>query len=75
MDCKRIIYLDYLRVLAMLAVMILHIACMGFHELDGSSLEWQILNFYDGIVRWGVHVFVMSSGKLFLSNDINKFHI
>ena len=34
-----------------------------------ASYEWYVLNFYDGIVRWTVPVFVMISGTLFLGKN------
>lgn len=67
---KRIIYFDYLRVIAILAVIILHVAAQNFNSLNGRSLTWNIHNFYDGLVRWGVPIFVMISGSLFLSREI-----
>ena len=67
---KRIIYLDYLRVAAIMSVVILHVAAQNWYNLDGQSIEWNIFNFYDGIVRWGVPIFVMISGSLFLSKKI-----
>ena len=67
---KRIIYLDYLRVAAIMSVVILHVAAQNWYNLDGQSLEWNIFNFYDSIVRWGVPIFVMISGSLFLSKKI-----
>lgn len=62
----RITYFDYLRVFAVISVVILHIACEHWGTLDTRSMEWQTLNFYDSIVRWGVPVFLMISGALFL---------
>ena len=61
---------DYLRVLASFGVIILHIAAKKFLSLSVYSNEWQVLNFYDSIVRWTVPVFVMISGALFLNRDI-----
>lgn len=62
----RVTYFDYLRVLAVISVVILHVACEHWGTLDTRSMEWQTLNFYDSIVRWGVPVFLMISGALFL---------
>ena len=70
MKKKRIAYFDYLRVLAITAVIILHVATRNFYDLDGRSFEWNVFNFYDSICRWGVPVFLMISGSLFLSRDI-----
>ena len=61
---------DYLRISASLGVMVLHLAAQKYHSISMYSHEWQVLNFYDSIVRWTVPVFVMISGALFLSRDI-----
>ena len=67
----RIIYFDYLRVFAVISVVILHVACEHWGTLDTRSTQWQTLNFYDSIVRWGVPVFLMISGALFLDRKPN----
>lgn len=66
----RIIYLDYLRVLATFAVIILHISATKWYDSQVHSLEWQAYNLYDSLVRWAVPVFVMISGTLFLQKEI-----
>ena len=50
--------------------MVLHVAAYNWSTTDVNSLEWQVMNFYDAIVRWAVPVFVMISGSLFLRKDI-----
>ena len=62
-------YLDYLRVSATFAVMSLHIAADNWLNAGVRSFEWQVFNFYDSLVRFGVPVFVMISGALFLNPD------
>ncbi|MBQ8134979.1 MAG: acyltransferase family protein [Clostridia bacterium] len=47
--------------------MILHISAQNWHDSDIHSFEWNTFNFYDSIVRWGVPVFTMISGSLFLN--------
>lgn len=67
----REIYLDHLRVLATVAVMILHVAGENWGSVDVNGSEWRVFNFYDSAVRWAVPIFVMISGALFLDrNDI-----
>ncbi len=65
----RILYFDYLRVFAIVAVMTVHIAAMNWHAADVNGIDWQVFNFYDSISRWGVPIFVMISGALFLNRD------
>ena len=67
---KRIEYFDYLRVFATFSVMILHISAQNWYTTDVNGIEWQVFNFFDSIVRWGVPVFVMLSGALFLNREI-----
>lgn len=66
---KRIIYLDYLRIIATVAIIILHVAAENFYKRPVTSYEWNVFNFFDGIVRWGVPMFAMISGALFLDNS------
>ncbi len=66
----RIVYMDYLRVFATFAVMILHISAQKWYTTDVNGFAWQTFNFFDSIVRWSVPVFVMISGALFLDRDI-----
>ena len=66
---KRILYFDYLRIFATLAVMILHISAQKWYSTSVTSFQWQTFNFFDSIVRWSVPIFVMISGALFLDGD------
>ncbi len=66
----RIWYLDWLRVAAAAAVMLLHVAAGGWGATDVNGRSWQVFNGYDSVVRWCVPVFVMISGALFLGRDI-----
>lgn len=62
---KRIIYLDILRIMAIIAVVILHVSAQRFY-VSFPSFEWDVRLFFNSMVRWGVPVFVMISGALFL---------
>ena len=51
--------------------MVLHVASKDWFSGDVHTFEWQVLNFWRGsIFNWGVPVFLMISGALFLSRDI-----
>jgi len=65
----RILSFDILRIIAIFAVIWLHTSSQRFYT-SFPSTEWEIRNVYDSMVRWGVPVFVMISGALFL--DSNK---
>ncbi len=65
---NRIVYLDYLRVFATFAVIMLHVSAFGFRETYPTT-DWQLFNLFNGLSRWGVPVFVMISGALFLNES------
>ncbi len=67
---SRVVYLDVLRVFSVFCMMMLHVAASNWSSVSPSSLEWQVFNFYDSLVRFCVPVFVMISGVFFL--DPNK---
>jgi len=69
-ESNRRVYIDYLRVFATFAIMILHVSAKNLFTIDVSSSNWQILSIYNSVVRWGVAIFVMISGTLFLNKDI-----
>lgn len=66
---KRMVYLDLLRILAAFSVVMLHSAAQFWYTLDIHTCEWLVANSYDATFRFGVPVFVMISGALFLSPD------
>lgn len=66
---NRIEYLDLLRILASIAVVIIHICSSKWYAINSNTNEWSILNIYDSLSRWAVPVFVMISGAIFLSSD------
>lgn len=68
---KRIVYFDYLRVLAALAVILLHVSSFNWDHVSGKSLSWNVMNGFDSLVRWGVPIFLMISGPLFLSREVD----
>ena len=50
--------------------MMLHTASENWYGTDVNGRDWFVFNFYDSIVRWGVPVFVMISGALFLKKEV-----
>ena len=64
---NRILYPDILRILAVFAVMMIHVSASGFYTNPVQSFTWQVVNFYEWMVRWAVPVFVMVSGMFFLN--------
>ena len=64
---KRIIYLDILRIIAMFAVIIIHVSAINWYDTSINSFSWQVYNIYDSLVRFSVPIFIMISGALFLN--------
>ena len=62
---QRVFYPDFLRVFAIFAVIVLHVAASQW-GISSTTYEWQIFNLYNGLVRWCVPVFVMVSGMFLL---------
>ena len=69
-NSKRTLYFDYMRVCATFAVIMIHVTAQYFHDLEPSSFAWMTINAYQCLSRWGVPVFVMMSGALFLTREI-----
>jgi len=67
---ERVIYFDYLRILATIAVMVIHIAAEKILEPSVYSYDFNMLNVWDSLARWSVPMFAMLSGALFLNNSI-----
>ena len=67
---KRKVYCDYLRLIATFAVVFIHVAASNWSNVDVNGMQWQVFNIYDSLVRWGVPIFVMISGALFLNRDV-----
>ena len=68
-DQNRAYYLDVLRIIATLAVIMLHVSAQNWDTVDVHSFAWHVFNFFDSLVRWAVPVFIMISGAVFLDND------
>lgn len=66
---------DLLRVIAAFSVVVLHCVGQIWYELPVTGREWQIADAWDALFRFGVPVFVMISGALFLGRDIDVRHL
>ena len=66
---QRKVHLDLLRILATIAVVLIHVSTLHYYDFDPRSFGWLSINFYDALARWGVPVFVMISGALFLDSS------
>lgn len=64
---NRAYYLDGLRICAIAAVVMIHVAAMAFAYWPLETFGWAVCNVFDGCSRWSVPVFVMISGALLLA--------
>ncbi|PST90011.1 hypothetical protein C9I87_15985 [Photobacterium iliopiscarium] len=62
-------WVNNLRVIAIFAVVLLHVAAPFVVSNIHGSYDWWAGNIYDSITRWSVPVFVMISGYLLLNKD------
>jgi len=62
----RLAYADLLRVLASIAVVVLHISAGWLDQTTVGSSSWTVLITYDALTRWCVPMFVMLSGAFLL---------
>ena len=69
---KRLVYLDWLRVFATIAVVTIHVAAGAgsVGEMQpGKSLNWLEANLFETLSRWSVPGFIMISGALLLQGQ------
>jgi surface polysaccharide O-acyltransferase-like enzyme len=69
---KRLVYLDWLRVFATIAVVTIHVAAGAgsIGEMQpGESLNWLESNLFETLSRWSVPGFIMISGALLLQSQ------
>jgi len=63
---SRSIWIDNARIIAIFAVVLLHVAARFVYANPGGNINWWFADIYDAAVRWGVPVFAMVSGALLL---------
>lgn len=72
-------WLDNSRIIAIFAVVFLHVAAYAVIGSDIGTASWWVGNLYDSLVRWCIPVFVMISGALLLDpskkEDLTTFYI
>lgn len=75
---ERIIYFDYLRIVSIFFVIMIHVVGTNWFTIHINLVNWKILNIYNSISRFSVPIFVMISGALFLNKekeiDIKKLY-
>lgn len=63
---QRLVYPDMLRIIAMVAVVTLHVAMRDLQNVAIGSADWHVMNAFDGAARWCVPIYVMVSGLFLL---------
>lgn len=73
MKKEKIMYLDVARILATIAVVLVHVASMepNWTNYEFSSPEWGVFCSYAAITKWAAPIFCLISGALFLDPDRN----
>ena len=66
MNKKRVIWIELLRIMACVGVIGIHAGSQHFRDMPVESSVWAVSNFYHGINRFAVAVFIMISGCLYL---------
>ena len=62
-------HFDLLRIIACFSVVMLHSSAQYWYGLEVTDHRWLVANSYDAVFRFGVPVFVMISGALFLGRE------
>ncbi|MCD7751211.1 MAG: acyltransferase family protein [Lachnospiraceae bacterium] len=62
-------YIDLLRIVSAFSVVMIHTSAQYWYSLPVDSVSWLVCNSYDAVSRFGVPVFAMISGMLFLSKE------
>ena len=65
----RNIAFDLLRIIAAFSVVVLHVSGVFIEKSPVGSLDFRLSNFMNSISRFGVPIFVMISGAIFLSEE------
>lgn len=66
MNKKRVSWIELLRIMACIGVIGIHAGSQHFRDMPVESSVWAVSNFYHGINRFAVAVFIMISGCLYL---------
>lgn len=72
----RIIYIDLLRIISILSVIVLHItATLLTSTNDFNSASWWVSNLFNSTARFAVPVFFMISGAMILRTEVTSYKV
>ena len=66
----RILWFDILKTVAIMAMILLHVSAVGLSEARVGSFDWHISNIFNSLCRFCVPVFIMISGSVFLTREM-----
>ena len=66
---NRIIYADLLRIIAIFAVIVIHVSASKWKVIPVNTCEWMAFTLHNSITRWCVPLFIMLSGMFFLNPE------
>ena len=72
---SRIIFMDWLRIISSFFIILIHLTAVYFYKFPIKSYKWKIIYFYNGLSRFGLPIFFMISGALFLKRDLSLKNI
>ena len=75
MKKERVLYLELLRIISSVAVVLIHVIAAVENRYEARSASWYILVACSSIFRWCIPVFFMISGSLFLNRDFDQSNI
>lgn len=70
---ERLLYIDVIKIIAILGVILIHVAAHYWYRTPIDSNKWEAMNMWNAIGRFGVSAFVMCSGVLFLNKEELKY--
>ena len=63
---NKTVYFEWLRLFAAAAVVLMHTAAKRWLSISHTVPEWEVLTWWDSLVRWPVPIFIMITGAIFL---------
>ena len=69
MNKKHIIYMDFMRVICIFLMVLVHVAATVNHDVPEGSFYWNVLTTIQCAFHFPVPIFLMISGALFLNPE------
>ena len=66
---KKISYLNILKILGSVAVVLIHVISRSWYDLSPNSTNFTYLTIFDSLVRWAVPIYFMVTGAIFLNEE------